>query len=260
MKKEIVVSLFFWCMTYALTLNAVELKVAYEYREQYPNYLGKTEAIPTDKPGVAVEMVKLLENYVPDLEVSFVRYPWARCISSLRTGNVDGIFKASFMESRLEIGAYPWSNGTVDQSRRISTNTYAFYTLKSSNFKWNGKEANPLNSTVGAPIGYSVIDDLKKMGLKVETTRWTSYDFKKLLKGRVMAVAAQQVTGNYLLKKNSDAFSEIKEISPPISIKHEYLMLSHQFLKQHPDLAEIIWNSVREIREKHFDDIFFQYQ
>lgn len=51
--------------------------VAYEDKTQFPYYMGDTQRV-LEKPGAAVELVKLLEDRVPGLRIKFSRDPWKR--------------------------------------------------------------------------------------------------------------------------------------------------------------------------------------
>jgi len=210
-----------------------------------------------DKPGAAVELVKLLETKVPGLKVQFQRYPWKRCLNELGQGNVDGAFNASFKEKRLKFGAYPWKDGAVDPSRRLTTIAYNFYKKRDSNFSWNGKMASNATS-VGAPRGYSIIGDLEKLGLKVQEASSTEANLQKLLAGRNSAVALQDVTGDYFLKKDAK-FQSLMKVDPPLKTKPYYLMISNQFKSKNPELAEQIWNAIAELREEQLSTLTDKY-
>jgi polar amino acid transport system substrate-binding protein len=101
---------------------------------------------------------------------------------------------------------------------------------------------------VGAPLGYSIVDDLKKKGLLIDESPNTLNDFKKLVKGRIAAVAALEMTGDYYLMVNQDLNDKIEKMSPLIVEKPYYFMLSHQFYNENTDLAEKVWDTIAEIR------------
>ena len=54
-----------------------------------------------ENPGVAVEMIKLLESKIPNLKITLIRRPWKRCMLILKAGIVEGIFNANFKPERL---------------------------------------------------------------------------------------------------------------------------------------------------------------
>ena len=250
--------LLFFC---AVDLAAVTFHAYYEDKAQPPYYLGATEKVPTKNPGVAVEMVKMLEKKVPGIKVKFSRAPWKRCLKNLESGKADGIFSGSFKEKRKKFGRYPNKGGKVDPSRRLATHSYTLYKLKGSKVGWNGKKFSNLgNGKIGAPAGYSIVGDLKKKwGVKnVEESPSTVTDFKKLLKKRVAAVAAQTVTGDATMGSRKE-FKKIVRIDKPLVTKPYYLLISHQFAGKHPKLAEKIWNAIRDIRKNEQKKIATKY-
>ena len=236
----------------------VELRVAYDTDIQFPYYLGQSSEIPQDKPGAIVELVRLLEGKVAGLKVSLVRYPWKRCLLKLKEGNVDSLFNSSFKEERQEFGRYPTKNGQVDSRRRITTISYYFYKTNNSTFSWNGKQVSNPQALIGAPLGFSIMDDLKKMNLKVVQTHATLSNLQKLSRGMISAVALQEVTADYYLN-NFDQFKNLLKVKPPIKTKPYYLMISHQFSQQHPQLSEKIWDAIEELRQEKLTELTQKY-
>jgi len=46
---------------------------------------------------------------------------------------------------------------------------------------------------------------------------------------------------------------------PPLATKPYYLMLSHQFVGNHPEMAQQIWDTIKIIRETKFNEIVLKY-
>lgn len=230
------------------------LHVAYEDKTQFPYYMGDTQRV-LDKPGAAVELVKMLEERIPGLQIRFSRYPWKRCLTMLKTGQVDGIFNASFNTSRTRIGEYPWEDGQVDPSRRLTTISYYLYTLPNTEIGWNGEAFEDPDISVGAPLGYSIVNDLENLGVSVIKVRSSMQSLQLLKAKRVKAVALQSVTADYLLANNPDQLEGIVRIAPPLKTKPYYLMLSRQFKAAHPELSEQIWDAIGELREEKLETL-----
>jgi len=239
-------------------LFAIEITFAFEDKEQPPYYMGNTTEVLA-QPGVSVEMAKLLEEYIPDLKVTFKRVPWKRCLHELQNGNVDGIFNASFSESRLEMGAYPMKEGEVDTEKRLTTIAYYLYTSKHNPVTFDGKRIGNADRPVGAPRGYSIINDLQKIGVEVEEANTTQQNLMKVVVNRISAAALQDVTADSEIKKNPSEFAGIVKVEPPLKVKPYYLMLSHQFVEQHPELAKQIWDTIEKIREERSAEIIDKY-
>jgi len=254
-------ALFPICLLLAAAQPAVAetvLHVAYEDKTQFPYYMGETQRV-LEKPGAAVELVKLLEERIPGLQIKFSRYPWKRCLAMLETGQVDGIFNASYNEERTRIGAYPRKDGQVDPSRRLTTISYHLYSLPNADLGWNGKTfANP-DLEIGAPLGYSIVNDLEDLEVSVMKVRSSMQSLQLLIARRVDAVALQSVTADFLLTRNADQLSGIVRIDPPLRTKPYYLMLSRQFKAENPELSEQIWNAVGQLRQEKLEALSQSY-
>jgi len=239
--------------------NALPVKVtfAYENREQNPYYLGYTTNIPS-KPGIAVEMVMRLKKRIPSIKISLIRRPWKRCLYLLQRGEVDGIFKATFKPERMNFGSFPMKNGQIDTSKNMVILSNSLYTVKGSENIWDGKIPN-LKGSVCAPRGYSIVDYLKRSGVTVIESDNSYNCLQKLSANRISAAAIQDIKGDAWLKKSPDKFKEIVKLSPPLTTKPQYLMLSHDFVDKNPELSETIWNMIEIIRETEFDSIALRY-
>jgi polar amino acid transport system substrate-binding protein len=257
MLKKLIFSLIITSFSFFIHAETI-FTVAYEDKVQFPYYMGESSKVLSQNPGAAVELIQLIESKVPGVKVVLKRYPWKRCLNELEKGTVDGAFNASFKEARLKFGAYPWVADHVDPDRRLTTIAYYFYKKKGTEFSWDGKNVSGANSSVGAPAGYSIVGDLKKMGLKVSESSSSETNLKKLTSGRVSAVALQEVTGDYYINKDSK-FSTIEKVEPPLKTKPYYLMISHQFKNKHPDLAKKIWSAVAELREEQLKKLTEKY-
>lgn len=250
LKRQLLAAAFLVAALFFLpgAASAVEMKVYYEDKEQPPYYLGNSEDIPGGAPGVAVEMVRMLPEKIPELAIILGRRPWARCLAMLKSGAADAIFNASFSPDRLDTGRYPMANGRADPKRRIATISYSLYVLGGSPVSFDGRTVTGLTTPVGAPLGYSVVNDLKRMGLEVEEAPSTHMNLTKLIRGRVAACALQDVSAAALISRHPE-FKDIVRLTPPLESKAYYLMLSRQFVDRQPELAMRIWDALREIRE-----------
>lgn len=262
-KQMIKIASFFILLLFSLNAHAVELTLSYEDKEQPPYYMGNTEKVLENKPGVAVEMVLMLENMVDGLTVRLRRTPWTRCTQELKYNRVDGIFNASYKKDRLKIGCYPTTNGMpggpVDASRRITKISYSLYARKDTRMNWNGENISAIEQTVGAPLGYSIVGDLRKQGVKVEEAPSTTMNLQKVLWKRIAAAALQDVTADSIIRSDPLMYRNIRKLNPPIATKPYYLMLSREFVAKHPELAERIWDAIKVIRETQFDEIIIKY-
>lgn len=250
MKRKIILIILFSIMVSISETAAQELNVAYQDSANFPYQLGNGPTIDWSRPGVAVELIKAVGNEL-NLKINFTRIPWKRCLSEMKHGKFDGVFNASFKLNRLEFGAYPTKNGKIDPTRRSYANSYNLFVLKNSPLEWDGKTISNLKQKdmIGAPLGYSIVDDLKKMGITVHEMKHTYFSFEMVIRGSLVGVAELNLAGDSYLKKFPEEFKNIVKVSLPLATKNYYLMLSHQFAKQHPELADTIWNTLASIRQ-----------
>jgi len=233
------------------------LRAAYEDKAQPPYYLGDSADIDAAAPGVSVELLREAAA-AAGIEIQFVRMPWPRCLKSLQRGEVDAIFNSSFKEERLEAGVYPMVGGKPDPARRITTLTYALYRLKGGPVTWDGKVIGGLgDGAVGAQAGYSIVEDLTRMGVRVEETGDTLTNFKKLASGRIPAVAQHEVNGDSLLAGGQ--FPAVQKVAPPLVTKDYFVMFSHQFHDSKRELAERLWAKLAEVRDRRSAALYAKY-
>lgn len=228
--------------------QATELTFACENKQDFPTVMGNSEKVLDENPGMAVEAVRILEKKL-SLKINIRRLPWKRCLNELEQGRVQGLFTISFKEKRKKLGMYPEKNGKVDPSRRFTSASYALYKLKGSDVNFDGTDFINITGRVGAPSGFSIVDDLKKRGLAVNESPSTEHDFKKMISGRLQAVAALEMNGDYYLLADKEFNKKIEKVTPLIVMKPYYFIVSNQFYKEKPQLAEKIFETIAEIRE-----------
>lgn len=233
------------------------VRAAYEDKPLPPFYMGSGADPDPAAPGVSVELLREAAA-AAGIEVQFVRMPWARCQKSLKTGEVDAIFNASFKEERLEFGVYPMAAGKPDPGRRIANLSYMLYRLKGGPVTWDGKAVGGLgDAPVGIQAGYSVAEDLGRLGLRAEESADTPTNFKKLASGRIPAVAQLEASGDAVLAGGE--FPAIEKMRPPLVTKDYFLMFSHQYYAAHRDAAERLWAKLAEVREQRAAAITAKY-
>ena len=225
-----------------------ELTFACENKQDFPTIMGDADTVDAAKPGMGVVAIKMLEKKL-GVKIKVIRLPWKRCLLHLEQGKVDGVFTASFKEKRKVHGRYPEKDGKVDVDRRYSSASYSLYKMKGSKVGFDGEKFLNITGSVGAPRGYSIVDDLKKKGLTIDPGPSTTKDFSKMLKGRLQAVAALEMTGDFYLMSNKDFGSKIEKVTPNIVMKPYYFMLSNQLYAKDKALCEKIFDTIAEIRE-----------
>lgn len=236
--------------------SPLEITIAYENTPLPPYYFGAGDEIP-GLPGIAVELLQIVDKRLPEVTIKFRRAPWKRCKNELRDGTIEAIFPASFKPARKKIGKYPRTQGILDSEKRMLFLSYYFYAVKGTGFRWDGELEGKW--VIGAPTGYSIVDDLKKHDQEVDDQAATTrQNLLKLITGRVQAVAAQGVTADPLIQSEQQ-FQRVEKLSPPINTKANYLIFSHQFINKHQQLAEKFWSTLQDVREEKLEELALKY-
>ncbi|WP_374649911.1 substrate-binding periplasmic protein [Dongia sp.] len=226
--------------------DPLTLRLGYSDKESAFFLTGNGREIP-EKPGIAIEMVEAAGktcDVAPDLS----RYPGGRLLANVGDNKIDGIVMLSFSPDRLALGTYPMKGDAADPDFQIASLSYAFYVRTDSDIAWDGKSLRGITRPIGANLGWSVVDDLKKLGLPVEPAKDTQNNFNKLLGGRVDAVAMHTTIGDSYLAGNGLA-GKVRRLGPPISTKPYYLVLSHTWHDAHPEAAQCLWQAIARQRE-----------
>ncbi len=100
---------------------------------------------------------------------------------------------------------------------------------------------------IGANAGYSIVSDLRRRGIEVVEVKTTEQNFMKLQLGRIAGYAQQDITADLIVE--SGQYEEIVKLPIPLATKDYFLMFSHQFMEQHPDIAEQFWTKIGELRD-----------
>lgn len=217
------------------------VKLCYENADIYP-------WVMIDRPGLNIIQLNSVQKKV-GIKFEMVTAPWKRCQEDMRAGAVDGIFAASFKTDRLEMGVYPMVGDKLDASRAMMTDAYSLYRLKGGGAKWDGKILTA-NGAIGAQLGYSIIEQLKQLGVRVDDGAKTADDnLKKLIDGRVDGAALMTLEGDLSVRSNPQFAEKIEKVSPPLVEKPFFLMFSKQFAGKYPDAVNEIWKVLAEVRE-----------
>jgi polar amino acid transport system substrate-binding protein len=243
MRSVIFALLWFGVSALACAAERPVIKACTEDNDSYPWLL-------KDRVGATVFLLNLVEKQL-GLRLEIVALPWKRCMAELRAGSVDALFKISFSPERAaEIGVYPMQGDKPDPSKRLLIDSYSLYRLKGSNtVLWDGKTLQVAGG-VGAQTGFSVVELLKKTGVAVdEGGRAAESHLRKLVLGRVGAVALQTEEGDNAVQSDAEFRERIERVSPVLVEKPYFLIFSRQFQARQPKLAASIWNGIEVARE-----------
>ncbi|MEJ2794177.1 transporter substrate-binding domain-containing protein [Iodobacter sp. LRB] len=243
--KPLIMLIMFWmlapvCYAEPLVLTMV---LCHEEEDSYPWIL-------KDRRGLDL---MLLDKVAKKLDIKFkmLPLPWVRCLHELKNNHVDGAFKLSFSSDRLALGQYPMLEDKPDIALRLHSDSYSLYKIKGSAVKWNGEKISHLNGgVIGAQTGFTIISQLKELGVPVDDqSRSAEVNFKKLIAGRLTAVALHTNEGDMELSLNADFSKQIERVLPPLIEKNYYLVLSHHFYQNNTSLSQQIWLTLAKVRE-----------
>jgi polar amino acid transport system substrate-binding protein len=113
------------------------VRLSFETKENAPRYLGEGTAIPKERPGITIELMRLVEKRA-GVRFEMQRVPWARSLYLLESNQVDGVFHMSYVPERTRFAAYPMKDGQPDRARSIFTQRYFLYARKGTRLAWDG--------------------------------------------------------------------------------------------------------------------------
>ncbi len=239
--------LFFCCFAGSSFAKENVITIGYIDVENYPIQMGDGPEV-ANPPGIAMDIVIQAANDL-GYEVELSRYPNNRVQFNLKSGHVDGVCCFSYKIKREQNGQYPEKDGQLNRENRLFEFNYHFFARKDSDVSWDGTNLTNV-TTIGANRGYSVVSDLRDLGMTVVESDNTEKNLELLLSGRIQAFALQKLPAEFALSKDQRFQENIVRVDPAISFKDYYLMLSHQFVSENEELAQKIWNRVGEIRDK----------
>lgn len=211
----------------------------------YP-YIADAGTMLADPPGLSVELLQAVGRRL-GIEIRFVRMPGLRVLAELRAGAIDGALLFSHSREREAQGAFPMHDGLPDPARRLATLSYTVYRLRGGALGWTGDRLVNLQGRIAAKLNYSIVQDLRDMGVDVAEVRTTADGFRMLQAGRVDGVADHAAVADAWL---ADAgIAGIEKLSPPLADKPYYLMLSHRYASSRPERAEAIWDLIGALRD-----------
>ncbi|PVY77571.1 extracellular solute-binding protein (family 3) [Tamilnaduibacter salinus] len=213
-------------------------------------------------PGIDIELLSRLQKRLP-VSVTYRSQPWKRCLHQLGRNEVSAVI-GSYRSSRESLGVYPRrADGTRNQKASVYSEDYVLYVRRGSGVHYNaetGKIVNLDGRPLGTLLGSSITEDLRASGNPVVTSSARlSTLFGRLERGRMGAVVALESHGNQLLRRFPDRFESIEQADTTLRHKRAYLILSHKFYRDHPELSAAIWRTLGELRRASLPDLYDKY-
>ena len=180
----------------------------------------------------------------------FQSMPWKRCLEQLKSNQVGGAFAVSFNRERMDLGAYPGTGAggaAADPAKRMHVDRYVLVRRRGSRLEWDGKRFANLNGRIGVQLGYSVGDFLRAQHVPVDEGSQRSDELaQKLIAGRLAGAALGGGDAKRLMRGPLAARLEVLPL--PLIEKPYYLVLSHAFVANQPQLAARLWDALEQAR------------
>lgn len=256
MFKVLTTCLFGLIIAGAAQADSAMLRIAYTDQESPFFIMGNGREIPS-LPGIAVDIVAHAAERC-DVTVEMERLPGGRLLASLENNSIDSVLMLSFSPERMSIAVYPMKDDAADPDRQLATLSYAFYVRRTSALAWDGRSLSGQTQPVGANLGWSIVNDLRKAGIAVETAQDTRNNFSKLMLDRIDAFAVQSSIGDAYVAAHALG-NNVTKLEPPISEKAYYQVFSHAWHQAHPDSALCLWRTAAEIRDRDVPALLSRY-
>ncbi|MGK0290934.1 MAG: polar amino acid transport system substrate-binding protein [bacterium] len=196
--------------------------------------------------GVHVDIVKKALKSIGHQAV-FTASSWKRCLKLTQQGKFDGIVSASYKAKRAKFFHYPKDAAKAKKSRwRIMQVEYAVVSLKRNKFVYKGTPKT-LPQPVRAPKGYSVVDDLRKQGIRVETAKGNINNIKKLLRDKKGVIIMSPLVAQMFNKKGKFR-GKLKIHKKRYTSKSYHFVISKKSKKITSSERIKVWNQVAKIR------------
>ncbi len=177
----------------------------------------------------------------------FTPLPWKRCLQSIEVGLYNAILSASYKPERARYIHYPPDGGISKQSEwRVMQVEYVVVVSRRDPYEFDGNPAT-LPRPVMVPLGYSIADDLRELGIEAKTDPSTIRIMKELMQTQKGVVITPPM--------NAKALMDDPIISGSLRINHLPFTSKSYFLgfsktKSNLNLPEMkrIWDEIAAVR------------
>ena len=224
-----------------VTVQAQTIKLCHDEADSSP-WLIK------DAKGLNIVLMEAAAAKV-GIKVDIQSLPWKRCLGAVEDGSIQGAIAASYNDERAKFAVYPTKDGKPDADRRLHTEEYSLYRAKGGVVSWDGTKFSNLTGSIGVQRGYSIIDNLKKWGAKVDEGGALPKDnMKKIIGGQVQGVALTSQEGDALLK-STDFSGKIEKVATPLIQKTYFTIFGKDYYSKNQKTVDSLWSTMATIRE-----------
>ncbi len=234
--------------------SAKTIKIATDMSNWYP-FTFKAKG---NSAGMHIDIVtKALINL--GHQAVFTPMAWKDCLNKTGIGAYDALVSGSYKAKRAQTLVYPPDAATAVKSKwRIMQVEYVLVTPVAHSFEYKG-DINTLPTPVRAPLGYSIVDDLRAKGLKVITnnTRRNLKSIDRMQQGCVITPPENAIR----LIKELEFKDRLKIHAKPVKSKSYFMLFSKQAKKFSQPEIEKIWNEIVKLRddEQFMKQLFQKY-
>lgn len=244
MKLKIIKFIILFILCFSLPLaHSNELKICTDANYWFP-FSFEENNIPR---GIHIDIAKkALTNlgYLPNFEP----LPWKRCFKEAEAGHVDAIVSASYNAERARFLHYPADATSSGRSKwRIMQVEYVVITVRNTEFTLSG-DIKKLPLPVRAPLGYSIIANLKAEGIEVVTAPDVRQCVEQLINGGKGSVVTAKENAEHLSTKDTYK-GKILIHSTPITSKSYYMVFSKKSSAINATEINSIWQEIHTLRE-----------
>jgi polar amino acid transport system substrate-binding protein len=193
-----------------------------------------------------------------DEPLTLLRHPWKRCLAMLRKNQVDAIAASFWSSERDAWGAFPKASqraqSAPDPELRLWREEYRVFVPLAGELRYDGQQFSGIKTGLGAPPGYVVWHSLKKAGVLNETVRSVKIGLQLVALNRLDGYVSERSIGLNMLR-TLGLSKQVKLLPQTYYEDDSYLVFSHQFRQQNPQLTQAIWRSLPAIREQQLTNL-----
>lgn len=210
----------------------------------------ETPALPwrsRQKRGLYFDLFNAVARQL-DLRFEYYPQPWRYCLAEVAAGRMDGAFAVALSPERRLVFAYP-PGAPNNEGDVLRVDVTVLIRRKGTAVTVVDGRIVGTDKPVGVLPAYAVADDLARMGWSLDTaSRDHLAQLARLSRGELDAIVLSAFRWDQLRAAGGVALDNLEALPEPLLTKRHFLGLSHPFVAAHPELAERLWATTREIR------------
>jgi len=210
----------------------------------------ETPALPwrsRQKVGLYFELLDEVARRL-GLRFNYAAQPWRHCLDEVAAGRMDGAFAVALSPERRAAFVFPPGAPSVEADV-LRVDTVVLVRRRGTAVDVVEGHVVGTDKPVGVLPAYAVGDDLQRMGWAVDTaSRDHLHQLSRLRAGELDVIALGGFRWAQLSAAGGPALESLEALPAPLMTKYHFLGLSHQLAETHPQLAERLWATTRDVR------------